>query len=106
MPLSYYSWIMSDSNNVMIQAKSLTKKFGALAAVDAIDFSVKKGESFGLLGPNGAGKSTTMRMIASVSKRTGGDLSILGQDPDHAGPDIRAHLWAWPRLLKSCGMTS
>jgi lipooligosaccharide transport system ATP-binding protein len=66
-------------------------------AVDGINFEVKKGESFGLLGPNGAGKSTTMRMIASTSQRTGGDLTILGKDPNKHGPEIRAHLGVVPQ---------
>lgn len=81
----------------MIRAEALTKKYGEFTAVDGINFSVKKGESFGLLGPNGAGKSTTMRMIAAVSKRSGGELTILGKDPDRDGPDIRAHLGVVPQ---------
>ena len=58
---------------------------------------MKRGEAFGLLGPNGAGKSTTMRMIASTSQRTGGDLEILGKDPNKKGPEIRAHLGVVPQ---------
>ena len=50
----------------LIVARALTKKFGDFTAVDAIDFSVRRGESFGLLGPNGAGKSTTMRIIGAT----------------------------------------
>ena len=81
----------------MIVASGLTKTYGDFKAVDGIDFEVKKGESFGLLGPNGAGKSTTKRMVASVSTRTSGELSILGMDPNHRGPDIRAHLGVVPQ---------
>lgn len=81
----------------MITAKGLKKEFGEFVAVDGIDFEVKKGEAFGLLGPNGAGKSTTMRMIASTSMRTGGDLEILGKDPNTHGPEIRAHLGVVPQ---------
>ncbi len=81
----------------MIEAKGLTKKYADFVAVDGIDFVVKRGEAFGLLGPNGAGKSTTMKMIASVSKRTGGDLKILGKDPNQHGPEIRAHLGVVPQ---------
>lgn len=81
----------------MIKARGLTKDFGEVRAVDSVDFEVRKGEAFGLLGPNGAGKSTTMRMIASVSRRTGGDLSILGLDPNEHGPDIRGHLGVVPQ---------
>lgn len=81
----------------MIVAKNLTKKYGEFVAVDGIDFEVKKGESFGLLGPNGAGKSTTMRMIASTSQRTSGELTVLGLDPNTHGPQIRAHLGVVPQ---------
>jgi lipooligosaccharide transport system ATP-binding protein len=81
----------------MIIARGLTKKYDDFVAVDGIDFEVKKGESFGLLGPNGAGKSTTMRMIASTSRRTGGELTILGKDPNKHGPEIRAHLGVVPQ---------
>ncbi|MFM6940171.1 MAG: ABC transporter ATP-binding protein [Rhodoluna sp.] len=81
----------------MIVARGLTKVYGEFTAVDGIDFEVRKGEAFGLLGPNGAGKSTTMKMIASVSKRTGGELTILGLDPNKRGPEIRAHLGVVPQ---------
>lgn len=78
-------------------AKGLTKIYGDFKAVDSIDFTVKRGESFGLLGPNGAGKSTTMKMIASTSQRTSGELLILGKDPNQFGPEIRAHLGVVPQ---------
>jgi lipooligosaccharide transport system ATP-binding protein len=81
----------------MIAAKGLRKVFGDFVAVDGIDFEVKQGEAFGLLGPNGAGKSTTMRMIASTSMRSGGELEILGKDPNKHGPEIRAHLGVVPQ---------
>ena len=81
----------------LILARGLTKKYDDFVAVDGIDFEVKKGESFGLLGPNGAGKSTTMRMIASTQQRTGGELTILGKDPNKHGPEIRAHLGVVPQ---------
>jgi len=81
----------------MIVATSLTKTYGDFIAVDGVNFTVRRGESFGLLGPNGAGKSTTMKMIAATSQRTGGELSILGKDPNTQGPEIRAHLGVVPQ---------
>lgn len=86
-----------NNETIMITAKNLVKTYGEFNAVDGINFEVKRGEAFGLLGPNGAGKSTTMRMVASVSKRTSGDLTILGLDPNQRGPDIRAHLGVVPQ---------
>ena len=85
------------NDKTMIVAKGLRKVFGDFVAVDGIDFEVKQGEAFGLLGPNGAGKSTTMRMIASTSMRSGGELEILGKDPNKHGPEIRAHLGVVPQ---------
>lgn len=81
----------------MIHAANLTKRYGDFPAVDGIDFHVRRGESFGLLGPNGAGKSTTMRMISATTHRTSGELQILGRDPNHEGPEIRAHLGVVPQ---------
>lgn len=81
----------------LIVARALTKKFGDFTAVNAIDFSVRRGESFGLLGPNGAGKSTTMRIIGATSQRTSGEITILGKDPEKFGPQIRAHLGVVPQ---------
>jgi lipooligosaccharide transport system ATP-binding protein len=81
----------------VVSAQSLTKKYGDFTAVDAIDFEVAPGESFGLLGPNGAGKSTTMRMVGAVSARSGGELRVLGLDPDAHGPQIRAQLGVVPQ---------
>ena len=65
----------------LIHARGLTKQFGEFVAVDAIDFDVAPGESFGFLGPNGAGKTSTMRMIGCVSPITGGTLRVLGHGP-------------------------
>jgi lipooligosaccharide transport system ATP-binding protein len=81
----------------LVYARGLTKTFGSLRAVDAVDFAVSPGEVFGFLGPNGAGKSSTMRMIAAVSPRTGGELTVLGLDPDRDGPAIRARLGVVPQ---------
>ena len=81
----------------MVRASALRKTFGALVAVDGIDLEVPAGEAFGLLGPNGAGKSSTMRMIACVSPRTGGELTVLGADPDVDGPRIRARIGVVPQ---------
>ena len=78
-------------------ANDLKKIYGDFVAVDGINFTVKQGESFGLLGPNGAGKSTTMKMISSVSKRSSGELTILGKAADKFGSEIRAHLGVVPQ---------
>src|SRR5712692_2054227 len=81
----------------LIHARGLVKTFGTLRAVDGVGFDVQKGEAFGFLGPNGAGKSSTMRMIGCVSPVSAGTLRILGLDPGHDGPQIRARLGVVPQ---------
>jgi len=81
----------------LIHARGLTKRFGEFTAVDAIDFDVAKGESFGFLGPNGAGKTSTMRMIGCVSPISDGTLRVLDQDPRVDGPTIRARIGVVPQ---------
>jgi lipooligosaccharide transport system ATP-binding protein len=88
---------VSPSEDVMISAKGLTKRYGDFVAVAGIDFQVKRGESFGFLGPNGAGKSTTMRIIAATLTRTSGEITVLGKDPEKFGPEIKAHLGVVPQ---------
>jgi len=88
---------LADVPAPVVHAAALTKRYGDFTAVDAIDFEVAPGESFGLLGPNGAGKSTTMRIVGAVSARTAGDLQVLGLDPDTHGPQIRSQLGVVPQ---------
>ena len=81
----------------IIEAKDLKKTFGSTVAGDGIAFSVQKGEVFGFLGPNGAGKTTTMKMIACVSPKTSGTLTVLGMDTDAAPAKIKAKLGVVPQ---------
>ena len=63
----------------MIEARSLTKRYGAKTAVDGIDFTVRPGLVTGFLGPNGAGKSTTMRMIVGLDRPSDGSVTVNGK---------------------------
>ena len=81
----------------LVVARGLTKRFGAFTAVDAVDFDIAAGESFGFLGPNGAGKTSTMRMIACMSPVTGGSLEVLGMDPTVQGAAIRRRIGLVPQ---------
>jgi lipooligosaccharide transport system ATP-binding protein len=81
----------------ILEAHDLVKRFGDLTAVKGVSFTIEKGESFGFLGPNGAGKTSTMRMISAVSEPSSGSLSIMGLDPRHQGPEIRARLGVVPQ---------
>ena len=86
-----------DTLNPVVEARGLTKVYGAQPAVDAIDFSVKRSETFGLLGPNGAGKSTTMRMIACRTPLTSGELLVEGLDVRTQGRQIRSLIGVVPQ---------
>jgi len=63
-----------------IRVDHLTKRFGTLAAVEDVSFTVGPGEIFGFLGPNGAGKTTTIRMLAGLLKPDAGEIRIRGRD--------------------------
>ena len=78
----------------MVEAHGLVKRFGDFVAVDGVDFTIAKGESFGFLGPNGAGKTSTMRMISCISPLSGGTLRVLGMDPTNDGRGS-APAWGW-----------
>lgn len=65
--------------DVLLEAQALTKRFGALTAVDGISLSVSKGEVLGFLGPNGAGKSTTMKMLTGFLAPSEGQAIVCGE---------------------------
>ncbi|MBU8875706.1 ABC transporter ATP-binding protein [Reyranella sp. MMS21-HV4-11] len=67
--------------DTVIEARGLTKLYGSHRAVDAIDFTIRRGEIFGLLGPNGAGKTTTILMMLGLTDTSGGSVDVLGFDP-------------------------
>ena len=71
----------------MIEARSLTKRYGKTTAVDDLTFSVRPGIVTGFLGPNGSGKSTTMRLILGLDAPTNGDVTVAGRHyADHPAP--------------------
>jgi len=69
-----------------LRVEGLTRRFGEAVAVDALSFSVARGELFGLVGPDGAGKTTTLRMLAGVMRPSAGEIVVLGvrvtRDPE------------------------
>src|SRR5690349_305430 len=71
----------------MIEARNLTKRYGAKLAVDNLTFTVRPGMVTGFLGPNGAGKSTTMRMILGLDAPTSGSVTVNGKHyAEHRAP--------------------
>jgi len=67
-------------SELKIEARSLSKNFGGIVAVDRLSFEVRSGEVLGFLGPNGAGKSTTMKMLTGFLAPSAGTASINGHD--------------------------
>ena len=76
----------------VIEAKGLTKTFGAFTATDHVNFQVRRGEIFGLLGPNGAGKSTTFKMMCGLLKPSSGQALVMGLDLKKKSVEVRQKL--------------
>ena len=80
----------------MIEAQSLTRRYGDFLAVDQISFSVEEGEIVGILGPNGAGKTTTIRMITGFLPPTSGRVTVAGRDLVESSFEARRELGYLP----------
>jgi ABC-2 type transport system ATP-binding protein len=80
------------THDVAVQITGLHKHYGSLHAVDGIDLTIQRGETFALLGPNGAGKSTTIEILEGYRHRTSGEVSVLGVDPSHGDLSWKARL--------------
>jgi ABC-2 type transport system ATP-binding protein len=76
----------------VISIRGLRKSYGATEAVRGIDLEVERGEIFAFLGPNGAGKTTTVEILEGYRKRSGGDVAVLGEDPERAGREWRERI--------------
>ncbi len=72
--------------------RGLCKRYGEREAVRGIDITVARGEVFGLLGPNGAGKTTTVEILEGYRARSGGEVSVLGQDPGRRSRALRQRI--------------
>ena len=73
----------------IVNVQNLRKVYGSLVAVDDISFEVHKGEIFGMVGPNGAGKTTTIECIEGLRRPDGGQVQILGLDPQKQNKKLR-----------------
>jgi len=83
----------------VISIRGLRKSYGEVEAVRGIDLEVRRGEVFAFLGPNGAGKTTTVEILEGYRKRGAGEVSVLGEDPEHAGREWRERIGI---VLQSC----
>ena len=80
----------------VIEARNLTKRYGARVAVDDLSFEVRPGEVFGLLGPNGAGKTTTVLMLLGLTEPTSGEARVVGVDPMRDPLEVKRHVGYMP----------
>jgi ABC-2 type transport system ATP-binding protein len=80
-----------------IEVDGLVKRYGSLAAVDGIRFSVAPGTVFSFLGPNGAGKTTTTEILEGLRKRTEGEVRVLGLDPWTEGDALHRRIGVIPQ---------
>ena len=83
----------------VISISGLRKSYGDAEAVRGIDLEVQPGEVFAFLGPNGAGKTTTVEILEGYRNRSGGEVSVLGADPQRAGREWRERIGI---VLQSC----
>jgi ABC-2 type transport system ATP-binding protein len=90
-----------ESQSAAIQARELTKRFGAFTAVDHVSFEVRRGELFGLLGPNGAGKTTLSRMLTTLIVPTSGQGFVAGFDVEREPGRVREAIGVIPQALTS-----
>jgi ABC-2 type transport system ATP-binding protein len=82
--------------DIAISTERLTRRFGALTAVDGMDLQVESGQFFGFLGPNGAGKSTTIKMLTGLLAPTSGRISLLGLDFAHNLVELKRQIGVVP----------
>jgi ABC-2 type transport system ATP-binding protein len=82
----------SGTSTPAISARGLTRTYGEVTAVDALDLTIHQGEIYGLLGPNGAGKSTTVKMLCTLLAPTGGQAEVAGFDIAARPKDVRLRI--------------
>ena len=86
-----------------IQTHGLTRRFGALTAVEDVTFTVATGQFFGFLGPNGAGKSTTIKMLTGLLEPTAGTIEILGKPFSAGALDLKRQIGVVPEGMALLG---
>ena len=83
---------MADTDDTVLVADNLTRRFGDFTAVDHVSFAIKRGEVFGFLGSNGGGKSTTIRMFCGLLAPTEGTAQVAGLDIRTHAEEVRSRI--------------
>lgn len=94
------------SDEAVIKARGLVKKYGRSVVLDGLDLDIARGEIFGLFGPNGAGKSTLISILATICRPTAGTLSINGSDAVRRPDKARAAIGLVPQEIALYPMLS
>jgi len=89
--------------NPILETSQLTRRYGALTAVNAVTFAVLPGEVFGLIGPNGAGKTTTIKMLTTLLPPTSGSARVAGFDIVRDARNVRRSIGYVPQLVSADG---
>ncbi len=76
----------------VVSVRNLSKRYGAVDALDGLDLTVPPRSVVGFLGPNGSGKTTAMRILTGLARRTDGHVALFGLDPETDGPRIRSRI--------------
>ncbi|MFN2152842.1 MAG: ATP-binding cassette domain-containing protein, partial [Anaerolineales bacterium] len=79
-----------------IETINLTRRYGKLTAVDALNLEIPAGSLYGLIGPNGAGKTTTLRMLAGLLDPTSGEIRINGNSAKDGWREVRKQIGYMP----------
>ncbi len=86
-----------------IETRGLTRRFGALTAVEDVTLRVAPGQFFGFLGPNGAGKSTTIKMLTGLLEPSSGSIEILGEPFEAGSLDLKRQIGVVPEGMALLG---
>lgn len=92
-----------NDRGIAIQIDGLKKNYGAVHALRGVHLTVQKGEVFGFLGPNGAGKTTTIRCMLDLIRPNGGEISVLGNNPQKEPLAVRRRIGYLPGELNMEG---
>jgi ABC-2 type transport system ATP-binding protein len=90
----------------VLETTALTRRFGALTAVDSVSLSVAPGQSFGLLGPNGAGKSTLIKMLTTLMSPSSGGARVGGYDVVRQPGEVRRIIGYVPQMVSADSLLS
>jgi ABC-2 type transport system ATP-binding protein len=102
-PFTQMLLFLRQMETAAIQTHGLTRRFGALTAVEDVTLSVAPGQFFGFLGPNGAGKSTTIKMLTGLLEPTAGTVEILGQPFGAGALDLKRQIGVVPEGMALMG---